>query len=426
MKGLRKFFLLALLLFLTAKGALWLFNSNISDLTVIGPIKMFDGIGRQSVELIDCLYDELKINCIKTNKAIYKDVPKHIEKLIKKSNKKLGKVVIYEAPLPMPNNHFYKKLNRFLHGAKNKDQIRIAYSLIESSAIPKLWAEALNSHFDAVVVADPYYIDIYKNSGVEIPIFVLPLGLNLDPFLTAPLKSRRNHPFCFLNVSSMIPRKNHETLIRAFHQAFKDNPDVILKMNYRSTVDNYAAAISSLVESMQATNIFLSNKPLDNLDYLTLFQQADALVTVAKGEGFSIQPREAMSLGLPVIISDNTAHKTIVESGLALCIACPKSEPAYNPYLKCLCGEEFVAGVDETAAAMRELYENYEQHLEMSAERRQWAARYQFANLKPLYLNLVKPLKIILTDYNEITEEGLYTSSVDLYNKYMRLFSCTN
>jgi glycosyltransferase involved in cell wall biosynthesis len=392
-------------------------------LTVIGPIKMADGIGRQSVELMDVLFEAVSINCIPISKPNFKDVPERVKNLIEKGSKRLGKVVIYEASLPSPGADFFKRLNKRLRGPKNEQQIRIAYSMLESSLIPPQWAEGLNKYFDAVVVPDGCLVSVYKNSGVEIPIFTLPLGLNIDPFLKRPLKKERHHPFCFINASSMIPRKNHEGLIQAFYKAFGDNPDVVLRMNYRGTVGGALENAISLIASLKAHNIYLTDTPLDAEAYMNFLSEGDVFVTLAKGEGFSIQPREAMALGLPVILSDNTAHHTIVASGLACAVPCPSSSPAYNPYLKCLCGVEYIADIDAAAEVLRAVYEHYEAYLDSAAERREWAAKYQFENFRSLYLNLIKPTKIILGEMDAITPEALITSSPELFNKYQTLFS---
>ena len=396
-------------------------RARLPDVTIVGPIKLGDGIGRQSVELMDMLYKDLHINCIPTKTPHFTDVPPHIAALIKRSNKKLGKVVIYEESLPTPNEKFYKCLNRFIPGPKNQEQIRIASSVIESSRIPPLWAEALNDCFDAVVVPDLSLVETYQNSGVTTPIFVLPLGLNLSSFLQHPLKAEAHTPFCFINASSLIPRKNHLGLIEAFYKAFGDDPHVILLLNYRSTAGGVLSDVQKLIDSLHVHNIILKSDKLDNAHYLDFFLKGDAFVSLSKGEGFSIQPREAMALGLPVIVSENTAHKTIINSGLVCAVPCPHTEEAYNPYLKCTCGEEYSADVDAAAAALRSVYEHYHEHLAKSSRRRAWAAQYQFENLKSLYLNLVHPQRVVLGDHNEITQDALITTSQDLYNKYQKL-----
>lgn len=390
-------------------------------LTVIGPVLMEDGIGRQSVELIEALYDEVDIGFIPTHNPCLQDVPARIVPLINSPNKKLGRVVIFEEPLPNPNHKMAKRLNKHLRGPKTQDQIRIAYTMLESSRIPPLWAEMLNCYFDLVAVPDEFLIEVYEQSGVKIPIFVLPLGFDMDHFLHHPLKTSQNSPFCFINTSSLIPRKNHEGLIQAFYKAFGNDPEVLLRMNYRYKVGDAFSSISQLIQSLKVDNILLTNEKLDKQGYLQFLSKGDVFVSLTKGEGFSIQPREAMAMGLPVVISDNTAHKTILKTGLAFGVSCPTSAIAHNAFLHCTCGVEYIADVEEAAKVLRDLYENYDHALNQASTRREWAKNYRFENLKGVYLNLVKPKKLILGDHNEITEEALITTSVDLYNKYKRL-----
>ena len=393
-------------------------------LTVIGFVKMGDGIGRQSAELIHALHDRVNIAFVPTRSSDLSDVPPSIRSILVKTKKKrMGKIVLYEEPLPIPNGKIHCRLNKFLKEPKNRDQIRIAYSMVESSRIPSEWADSLNTYFDAVAVPDEFLVEVYQLSGVSIPIFILPLGLEMDSFLEQPTKSVRNQPFCFINPSSMIPRKNHEGLIQAFYQAFGDNPDVQLLMNYRYESGNALERVAHLIDTLNVKNIILQNEALDNQQYLQVLLKGDVLVSLSKGEGFSIQPREAMALGLPVVISDNTAHKTIIKTGLACGIDCPIAETAYSPFLHCTCGEEYTADIEQAAGVLRDLYENYEKHLESALERKKWASCYQFENLKPLYLSLIKPTKVILGDRNQITAEALITNSPELYEKYSRLNS---
>ncbi len=395
-----------------------LHSSNRPYLTVIGPAKMADGIGRQAAELMNALCDELSIGFIPSNKIHYSDLPPKILPLIENPNRTLGHVIVYERTIP--TKHTVQKLKKTLKSRKNDRQIRIAYSMVEATQIPPNWTIGLNQFFDAVAVPDAYLKEVYETSGVHIPIFVLPLGLEIDQFLEKPLKISRNASFRFVNASSMIPRKNLEGLVNAFYQAFKNNPDVELKLNFRSGKQETLKAVTNLIQLLDVRNISVTNEQLDKQQYLEFLASGDAFVSLAKGEGFSIQPREAMALGLPVIISDNTAHKTIVSSGLAVAIPCPRLEPSYN-FGNEPCGEEFLADIEAAAAAMKEVHENYESHLLKAQARRQWASKYRFENLKPLYLSLVKPKQVILGNKNEVTNEYLMTSSKELYEKYKKL-----
>ena len=97
----------------------------------------------------------------------------------------------------------------------------------------------------------------------------------------------------------------------------------------------------------------------------------------------------------------------------------------YPSTVGCECGEEYIADIDAAAKAMRYVYDHYEECLEAAPQRKEWASACQYKNLKPLYLSLVRPSKIILGDRDEITEEYLMTSSVELYKKYTSLYNST-
>ena len=75
--------------------------------------------------------------------------------------------------------------------------------MFESSKIPNEWANILNNYFDIVVVPDSYLIEIYKNSGVNLPIFVLPLSISIEELLKLPKKNYQiNHLFLLVRLLS--------------------------------------------------------------------------------------------------------------------------------------------------------------------------------------------------------------------------------
>jgi len=155
--------------------------------------------------------------------------------------------------------------------------------------------------------------------------------------------------------------------------------------------------------------------------YMDAQQQTDCFVYPSKGEGFSVQPREAMALGIPTIITNNTAQKTICNSGLVECVDSNIEKAAYYQLWEAIIGNNFDCTVDDLANAMLKVYENYDHYLKQSEAARAWATGYKYENLKEKYLNMVKPKKILLGDKNEITDDYLMTNSKELYEKYKAL-----
>lgn len=388
-------------------------------LTVIGPVQMADGIGKQSIEVIDALKERVSIGFIPTGHLNLHGVPSAVKKIVQKKNKKLGHIVLFEAALWLPNTFDYQ----LLESPRNSDQIRIAYSMTESTAIPDEWTFILNHYFDAVAVPDPFLIEVYQNSGVKIPIFLLPLGRNLKPFLEYP-KTEKSGPFTFGNFSACLDRKNHLTLIRAFSKAFGNNPKVHLTLNMRVVYNQELyREIREEIENNKLTNVTLTTLELNQSSYLNLMNELDCYVSLSKAEGFSIPPREALAMEIPVIATDNTAQSTICQSGFVRSVQSEKKEPAYFELMQKTVGNRFVCSVDEAAQAMLDVYENYSKYQEKAKRGKKWASQCDFSNLTPLYCSLIAPKRVLLGESNCIGEDFLVTNSPDLYNKYLHINS---
>lgn len=379
------------------------------DLTVIGVVKMADGIGRLSVELVNALKNDFSISLIPTvlNRN---DVPTEVLKIIDRSSNELGDVVIFQDPIG-DRSRFFSFFRKY------PDKIKIAYSMFESTAIPDKWVFRINNVFDAVVVPDPFLVEVYKNSGVTVPIFVIPLGLDLSTFLNEPVKKTKNDPFVFANFSAYGIRKNQKTLVRAFYKAFGNDPSVKLWINGRYSEGDCFEKIKKEVESLEVSNITITKYCFNKEEYLGNFKKIDCYVSLSKGEGFSIQPREAMTLGIPVILSDNTAQTCICRSNLVKKIRSSIATPSSllnNPF-----GFQYeIDDENEVVEALIQIKSDYESKLKKSLLMRAWAAQYDYPQLYPFYRSLVKPKDVFLGDENVITEDYLMTTSEELYRKY--------
>ncbi len=388
-------------------------------LTIIGPVNMEDGLGRQAIELCDSLYGKETMQCVGLDTIKLTNVPKRLIPIIKTPENHLpfGSIVIFDFCLWFPHGKPHYKL---LTLPKPEDQIRMAYSMFESSQIPKQWVEILNERFDLVVVPDPFLVDVYKNSGVEIPIFELPLGLNLKKFLNKPLKNNRNKPFVFANLGSSIFRKNQIKLIQAFAKAFGNNPDVELIINSRTAIRMFHLKVEQEIKRLSLSNVHFKLQRLPEKEYISLMMNADCLVNNSLGEGYSIQPREAMALGIPVILTDNTAQSTLCQSGIPLSIPC-YAEPAYYDFLNGYYGDFFNHEVDDLANALTEMVKNYGEYLSKAEAAREFAAQYDYSHLIGRYQNLIHPKEVQLGRQNLLTEEVLITNSDALFQKYQRI-----
>lgn len=383
------------------------------ELTVCGFIDMTDGLGRQSIELIEAFHQDFNTSFVPTRPTRFADVSQSLQRVVSRKKSRLGKVIIFEDLLWWPNEEKYRKMVNKV----SKDSIRIAYSMFESTKIPNEWVMILNKHFDAVAVPDTFLIDVYKNSGVKIPIFIVPLALNLKPMLEQPLKKDQHSPMVFGNLAACNDRKNQLLLVRAFAKAFGNNPNVRLRINCRGGEQEVSNAITREIVQQGLTNVEFTQFALNRAEYLKLFQEIDCYVSISKSEGFSIQPREAMALGIPVISTDNSAQKTICDSGLVRTVHSPFQEISICPWGNAY-GHVFNCSVDSVVDALKDMHNNYDKYLQKASLARKWAEQYQYDNLKSLYRSLIKPKQVVFGTEDKVTEEGLVTNSKELFEKY--------
>ncbi len=387
-----------------------------ADLTILGFVNLADGIGRQSWELLEALHHQYSVTFVSTRPNKLDGLDKNLVKIVEQGAEKYGKIIIYEDFLEFPEH------TKNLLAKAPSNSIKIAYSMTEYSLLPQGWVEQLNELFDAIVVPDPFLVKVYERSGIKKPIFVIPLGLNLQPFFDQKIKSEANTPFTFLNLSSCIARKNLPLLVEAFAKAFGDAPEVALRINSR-----YADPISEFkllktLNDCRLSNIKYTRKSLSPREYLELFKHSDCYVSLSKGEGFSIQPREAMALGIPCIITDNSAQHTICLSNLVEALPANICEPAWLEQALQPVGSCYNCDLESAVQALRETHANYLEHLQKNEQRRAWASQYLFKNLQSLYKTLIDPQKIALSSHNIISDSELTTSSRQLYEKYVKLF----
>lgn len=414
----KKFFKILFFYFFTLK-------SEAYDVAFIGFMNPREGIGNVPIQIIDCLkYSNLKINWISIYNKIFEhptDIPNYVKRVAIHSKQVASKVGIYTSllwykdPASLIDINNYKKI-------PNNCSIKIAYSMLESTRIPPQWTKILNRNFDAVVVPDDFLRVAYYNSGVKIPIFTIPLPLNMNELKA--IRYQKKPIFTFGSTNSIIPRKNHIRLIEAFILAFGNSKEVQLKINGSGYEKSTLVALTNKVNALKANNIIITTNKLDKKSYIAFLKQLDCFVSLSMGEGFAITPREALALGIPVILTNNSAHTTICNTDLVKSIASEihvhyTSSLFNNHTLKT--GYVFDCNKYDAANALKEVFNNFGTYLLKANQAAQWIDEYSAPRLCAKYVNLIKPKKLILGNENIVTDDYLMTNSRMLYNKYKTL-----
>lgn len=384
------------------------------DLTILGEVNYEGSLTRIGINLVENLRHDLKINYIRTprgkGKLSFGRVSEKTKSIILNNERIPGKVVLLVETLNNPAVDIYKKI---------RGKINIAYSMIESDQIPSKWVNRLNDYFDCVVVPDEYLVGVYKKSGVHIPIFVIPVPMNIDEFLNKPLKGYRGNPFTFGVSAIFVDRKNNKKLFNAFVKNYKNNKNFLLKIHGRYGTGNIYSSLMRKINKFKISNVDIVSKPLSQEAYTKFLSSIDCYVCISKGEGFSMTPREAMALGIPCILSDNSAQSTICKSGLVEVVPSRIKRPFYSNRRQV--GFCYDCSTFDVTKAMKKVYSNYNKYLKLSRKARKSAEYYSANNISRFFLSLVKPKRVTLGSQNIVTKSGLVTNSPGLYQKYLNL-----
>ena len=213
---------------------------------------------------------------------------------------------------------------------KNGGKYRIGYTMLEVDGIPEDWILQANE-LDEVWVPSTFNKQTFLDSGLKVPIYVMPLGVNPDFFNMKINNYRPSQRYTFLSIFEWGERKAPETLLRAYHQAFSRQDDVLLllKIINMDSGLNVQEEINKLGLPTDGPPVaILYNQELPTHQMGSLYRSADCFVTSTRGEGWGMPIIEAMACGLPVIATDWSAQTDFLTSKVGYPLQVKKMIPA--------------------------------------------------------------------------------------------------
>lgn len=196
------------------------------------------------------------------------------------------------------------------HGVKN-----IGYTVWETDRLHKSWSTYINKNVDKVLVACEWNVEVFKNSGVTIPIGVVQHGINMDDFNnTVPydISGVDNGTYVFYSIFQWVEKKCPLALIKAYWYAFQNNENVALVLKtYRSDYsDREKQAIRSTVQRLKSVMpmdkyppVYLILNMLSEKEILGLHTRGDCCVSLDRFEGFGLVPFFAGGNAKPIIVT---------------------------------------------------------------------------------------------------------------------------
>jgi glycosyltransferase involved in cell wall biosynthesis len=200
-----------------------------------------------------------------------------------------------------------------IHTYTEKDKINIAYNTWETTALPTHWVQRMNASVDAVFVPSEFNKAVYEDSGIKVPIKVIPHCLDPEKYKDTEvdvLFREKENLFKFLSVFQWTERKNPIALLKAYFSEFSEDDNVVLILKtYGSNFslqeqERIKKSIATLKNDMNLKKYppiyFVGNKLTKN-ELFSLYKQSDCFVLPTRGEGFGLPYAEAALCGNTVI-----------------------------------------------------------------------------------------------------------------------------
>lgn len=231
------------------------------------------------------------------------------------------------------------------HNLPTPEKRTIYYTMWESTQIPLRSVELLN-RADQVIVPCQWNLENFKASGVNVPISVVPLGIDPKIFLPRPLNT--GGPCIFGTAGRSAHgkyRKGVHNVIEVFQAAFRSDENVRLWVKIHpdcelETSDPRIVIHRSLMTS-QAIAAWIHG--------LTCF------VSGATGEGWGLWQQQALSCGRPIIAAQYGGLRHFFGEGTGWPVHFTE-QPAREGYKDCgLWAEPDWGGMID---AMRDCYAN--------------------------------------------------------------------
>lgn len=208
----------------------------------------------------------------------------------------------------------------------------------ETTRIPASWFPHIN-RFDAVFVPSVQNKIAMKTSGVKVPVYIVPHGVNTQQFTPSHKKMPLQVPkgtFVFISVFTFQHRKNPETLVRAFWEEFSAADKVALLIKTSGLGPNETdgwikGKLLSYKKKLGFGNrapVYIVTKHASPEKMKSIYATGNAFVLPTRGEGVGLPFLEALSSGVPVIATGWGGHMDFLNSRNSFLVDYKLNSPA--------------------------------------------------------------------------------------------------
>jgi glycosyltransferase involved in cell wall biosynthesis len=273
---------------------------------------------------------------------------------------------------------------------------RIGGFVCETDRIAPLWVEVCNS-LDLVVVPSTFCKRAFSDSGVGVPVMVVPHGL--EPEYRPVGEKRRSEPLIFYNVfeeGSLLERKNAEELIRCFLEAFgPSGEEGVLRL--RTGLSPGLVDIRQRYDFGRAILLDLPDRR-NTAAFARIYSEVHCTVHPSRGEGFGLVPFQSIACETPVIAPAVTGMADYLDNDNAMCLR------TVGRTAGVLGGNQAGAYFSIDEAHLVELLHHAHSN---------WEAEYRKVRTAGPELRARYPWNVVLSELIEVIEEALAAGNSD-------------
>lgn len=237
---------------------------------------------------------------------------KHIEKLKKRYKVERIDELAFPHIMPMsrpivflhPFFFIMSKSSRFISRKLHLYKAIIGVDVADSDHISSL-AVSMTDYANAMIVPSSFSRKAYVRSGVKVPVYVVPHGLDWEwyekPSIAEKyfqdlllIKDRRKYKYILYFLWHSDYRKGADLVIEIYKRLIKERKDVKLVLKTK-TADGRVAQV---LRTLGAIHVY---GWLTEEQKMALYDACDIYILATRGGGFEMNGLEALARGLPVI-----------------------------------------------------------------------------------------------------------------------------
>ncbi len=246
----------------------------------------------------------------------------------------------------------------------------VCYTTFESSQLPSHWVHALNHNYAACCVPHESVRQVFIESGISIPIFVVQQGYTRFPPPIASMPDDHIFRIGFLGVP--VRRKNLPLLFSACELLIAEGFSIQLVIHvpqYYDWMQN-----NNLHHIREASFVEWTEGARDAQQLSDWFACLSCYVFPSSGEGWSFTPRESLALGVPTVISDIPVHKEMINADYVTPIKSRGTSMASMETSNC--GSWLSIHSDDIADSLRLVLNDHNTAQSIACEGAEWISRH--------------------------------------------------